>query len=62
VVDLAPLVLNSLAAQESTAACLVSRCKPRLNGERCAEEGLLKGFSNRAGVKPVILKIQLFEL
>jgi hypothetical protein len=56
------LVLNNLAAQESTAACLVSRCKPRLNGERCAEGGLLKRFSNRAGVKPVILKIQLFEL
>ena len=34
VVERAPLVLNSFAAQDSTAARLVSRCRPRLKGER----------------------------
>jgi len=30
------LVLNNLAAQDNTAARLVSRCNPRLKGERCS--------------------------
>ena len=58
VVERAPLVLNSFAAQDSTAARLVSRCRPRLKGERLAGVEVSKISLSNAGPGQAILKIR----
>ena len=68
VVERAPLVLNSFAAQDNTAARLVSRCKPRLKGERFVEDEVAKRFLSIRLTRllhrlaAVILKVRFFEL